>query len=121
MTQDNPSYHDTARFDADFKKRQKEIKDELVEWSRSKEFSECCEKVIKSVLQNHSEIKSLSNCLLEHEPFISAIKDLAQNEAKIILKELWWQRLSKWFWLVIGSLVAMLFGFLGSWLNGLIF
>jgi hypothetical protein len=104
-------YSEVERFDAEFKKRQSEINNEILIWSQSEMFQSKIREQIFSSLSNHDALVNLSKRLFENGAFISNFKDLTKKEVESNTSRLWMQRLSKFLWLLTGGIITFLADF----------
>ena len=99
-------------FDADFKKRQCEINDTIVNWSSSESFQLKVREQISSSLSNHALLVDLSKRLFENGVFTDSLKNLAKKEIELSTQKTWITRLKTFFWLVCASVLTLIGEFL---------
>jgi len=109
-------YKDEVRFDAEFKKRQSEINNEILIWLQSELFRSKVLEVTHAAINDHDELVNLSKRLFENGIFTSNFKELTKKEFESNSHKTRRERFSKWLWLVmaaaVGSFLTFFFGFL---------
>lgn len=99
-------YSDAERFDADFKKRQTEINNEISIWSQSESFRSRAREVMQTSINDHDSLVNLSRRLFENGIFTASFKELTKKEIEATRYKTWGARLSVFSWLLIGGVVT---------------
>ncbi len=100
------TYSDAERFDAEFKKRQCEITNEISIWSQSESFRTRVREVARTAINDHDELVNLSRRLFENGVFASNFRELTKNEMEANTHKTWMERTSKWLWLGAGGVIV---------------
>jgi hypothetical protein len=106
------SYSDEERFDAEFKKRQVEITNEISIWSQSESFSGKVRDVVNVCQSDHDGLVNLSNRLFQNGVFLASFRELTKKEAESNKNKTWVDRFNYWWGAVIGALVVVVVEFL---------
>ena len=110
---DNEIYSNAVRFDAEFKKRQVEIQQEISIWSQSESYGTKVREHVHTALCNHDELVNLSRRLFENGVFTSNFGTHAIGIIRSNNQTTWIGRLSSWLKFIVGGFmggITILFG-----------
>ncbi len=108
MVKEKVRYSDAERFDAEFKKRQSEINNEISIWSQSESFRLKVREIAHNAINDHDQLVNLSRHLFENGIFLDNFKDLTKKETESNTQKIWIKRSSTVFWICFGVFITAL-------------